>query len=67
MCSLLRYFTSVMTCSFLNREFKKLMSRSLFGFEPKMRLKPKSVSKLIYRSSIIFSTFVPPIFKGHRD
>ena len=53
-CSGLRYDTSFTTCLPLNKLLRKQMSNSLFIAVPKIRLKPKSVSKLMYLSSTCF-------------
>gem|GEM_PF-3806527 len=61
-CSLLRNVTSFTTCSPSKRELRKSMSKSLLGTVPKTRLNPKSVSKLIYRSSEFRITLI--FYKG---
>ena len=53
----LRYMTSVTTCSPSKSELRKLISRSLFGFVPNILLNPKSVSRLIYFSSVSSMAF----------
>ena len=53
-CSGFRYDTSFTTCLPLNKLLRKQMSKSLFIAVPKIRLKPKSVSKLMYLSSTCF-------------
>src|SRR5574344_1843967 len=53
-CSVLRYFTSLITSLPAKRLLRKLISKSLLGAVPNMRLKPKSVIRLMYLSSIPF-------------
>ena len=53
-CSGFRYDTSFTTCLPLNKLLRKQMSKSLFIAVPNIRLKPKSVSKLMYLSSTCF-------------
>src|SRR5574344_1945163 len=53
-CSELLYFKLFITLRPLNRLLRKLISKSLLGAVPNMRLKPKSVSRLMYLSSIPF-------------